>query len=116
MQPVSGSPQVLPVAWTDVLDDVEETLRKTEAAGAEREQALGHSAPAAPAEEQRRTKEPFDLLPMQTQGWPAVLQAAEKETAEADAVLSAAEEVLHQWLSKAEALAQGLAQWVERCV
>jgi hypothetical protein len=116
VQSVSRSPQVLPIAWTNVLEDVEATLRKTEAATAEREQALGQIVPAASADEQRREKELLDRLPVQMQGWPAVLQGAEQETSAADAVLNAAEEALHQWLSKAETLTQGLAQWVERGV
>jgi hypothetical protein len=100
----------------DVLDSVEETLRKTEAAAAEREQALAHLLPSSDAEAKHWANGQIDLLPPQMQGWSAVLQGAENESSAADAVLNAAEEALRQWLSQAEARAQGLAQRVVPCI
>jgi hypothetical protein len=68
---------------------------------------------SANAAETHLAKEPRDPLPVQIPGWSAVLQAAAKETSKVDAVLNEAEEAIHQWLSKAQTLTQGLAAWGE---
>jgi chromosome segregation ATPase len=98
--------------WIQILDEVEETLRRTEAAAAEREQTL---TAASDAEEAGKDDRPQNLerLEEQIKGWPAALQQAETEASAADAVLGAAEGSLQQWLSSAEALARRLAKWVK---
>jgi hypothetical protein len=113
MQSQSRSPQALPVAWAEVLDNIDETLRRTEAAAAEREQTIAQIAPSADAESEHQMEEQLHLLQLQMESWPTVLQEAERQTSEADAAIQAAEGALHQWLSKAKAQAQGLAKGVQ---
>src|SRR5262249_48524313 len=103
-----------PIAWAGVLDQVDETLRRTAAAAAEREQAISSLCPSSEALEEgmARWQQRLTSLERQMQGWPASLQQAEKESKEADEVLNAGEEALHRWLSAAQALERRLAKWV----
>jgi hypothetical protein len=112
MKAVSSSPPALPEAWAQVLDNVEQTLRRTEAAAAEQEQAIGSFSPSADADKEQ-WQESLQKLQQQMQAWPLVLQQAEQEAAEADAVLNAALEGFQQWLSEAEAQERRLAKQAE---
>jgi hypothetical protein len=115
VQTLPPSQPLLPIAWTQVLDKVDETLRRTAEAAAQREQAIPDLFDGADAEADRvaRWQEALKRLHEQMPGWFAVLSQAEKEAAEADTVLGAAEETLRAWLSEAEALGQRLAKWVK---
>jgi hypothetical protein len=111
MPPRSVSPPALPEAWAEVLDQVEATLRRTETAAADREQASGSPSPVAthreevPTRWERRLQELKEGL----QGWPETLRQAEQATAEVDTLLRLAEEAVRQWLSHAEVLERTLA-------
>jgi hypothetical protein len=108
--PFSSQPAGL---WIEVLDNVEETLRKTEAAAAERELVLNAASVASNAEKPGRSdvQQSLQRLEEQMSNWPAALQQAEKEAREADAALQAAEETLRRWLDCAETLERRLANW-----
>ena len=114
MQPFPAQPP-LPAAWTRVLDEVDETLRRTGEAAAQRERAIGNDS-GSEAERRARWQQTLQQLHERLQGWPAALTQAENEAAEADAVLNAGEEALRRWLRDAEALQQRLAKWGEHQV
>jgi len=92
---------------------VEETLRRTEAAAAEREQALNTASVASDAEKPGSggLEQSLRRLDDQMSNWPAALQQAEKEAREADAALQEGEEALRRWLNRAETLERRLAKW-----
>lgn len=101
------------IDWIQVLDQVEQTLRTTEAAAAEREQALSAASSASDAYETGTGEAQSSWLRLEERmkDWPLVLQKAEEEAGLADAVLLAGEEVLRRWLDHAERLEQRLATW-----
>jgi hypothetical protein len=111
MRPVSS---VLPDSWAHVLDDVDATLREAERAAAQRAQAISHFAPFSAADQRQGTwpQHSLERLEKLREGWPAALQQADNETANADEVLKAQEEALHHWLGEAEVLERRLAKWV----
>ena len=114
MRPHSPLVPALPETWAQVLDEVEATLRGAEAAAAQRGLAIDHFAPATASQLERTAlwNQNLKHLEERMQGWPAVLQQAEKEAANADVVLKAPEEALRRWLSEVEVFGQRLAKWV----
>jgi hypothetical protein len=97
------------------LDKVDETLRRTAEAAAEREETILDLLDPSDDEVERaaRWQESLDRLREQMPGWSAALGQAEKEATEADTILKEAEEALRGWLSQAEPLEQRLAKWVK---
>jgi hypothetical protein len=80
---------VLPPAWGDVLDQVQQSLTGALEQADHRLQALSDAAAAAPPAAPDAAARPrFD----------ARLDAAERQVTDADAALAAAEEALRAWL------------------
>ena len=115
MQPLSPSQPDLPIAWTQVLDQLEETLRRTEAEAAARERAIHSVCPPSETEKEGRVSQPQSLpfLEKHEQARSTTLQQAEKEAKVADTVLHAGEEALRLWLRAALALEQRLAKGIK---
>jgi hypothetical protein len=115
MQLFSSSQSDVPITWAHVLDQVDETLRKTEAAAADREQAIASICPSSEVEEAgtARRRQSLAALEKQMQAWPTSLRKAEREVSEAETVLRTAEEALRRWLGAEETLEQRLAQWIK---
>ena len=115
MRPLSPRLPPLPETWAQILDEVDATLRKAETEAAQRAQAISHFAPSTVADRERAAswQQSLERLEQRMQGWPTILQQAEKEALNADVALKAGEEALRRWLSEAEALGQRLAKWGE---
>lgn len=94
------------LAWTDVLDNVQQALAQTEADAARAEQALGSSPSPASSDAERQMleqqQERFNRLH-------ACVARAEQTAAQAEAALQDSEEVLRRWVAEAEALRGRLA-------
>ncbi len=109
MERVSSTQPMLPLAWAQVLENVQEALQKAEADAAQRAQVL-ISAWLPPNQ-----AEGPQTLPQRLQerlpGWQAGLQQVEEQVSEADVTLRASEEELRRWLASAEAVRRSLADW-----
>jgi hypothetical protein len=107
-----ASPSVLPVAWTDILENVLTALRTAEADAARREHSASLLFPPV-AQEQHS-----EALWQQLTAWPLPaqpsLQAGTQQVADADAGLRDVDEALRGWLATAERNQRTLTDWVER--
>jgi hypothetical protein len=97
---------VLPPAWMEVLDRVQEALASATVAAAEREQAMPAQA-SGEADRQPRLAIANEPL----RGLQDVIAQAGREAADADAGLAASEDALHDWLKAAASLAKRHAVW-----
>jgi hypothetical protein len=102
MEATRTSP-VLPPAWTEVLDRVQEALTTAIAAAAERERATPAARPCPGFDGHPRLERVNEIL----RGLQGVMEQAARQAAEADTVLGAAEDALREWLAGAAAAGTG---------
>jgi len=114
MQRVLSPQPVLPAAWVDVLESVQQALVKAEADAAQREQAAATFG--LPSERQPdhevAWKQCLNRLDERSQAWQRRIQQAEREAGEGDTALQTGEAELRQWLTAAETAARRLVNWV----
>ena len=114
MQRVLSPQPVLPAAWVDVLESVQQALVMAEADAAQRERAAATFG--LPSERQRdhevAWKQCLNRLDERSQAWQRRIQQAEREAGEGDTALQTGEAELRQWLTAAETAARRLVNWV----
>jgi hypothetical protein len=114
MNPNLSSPTILPAAWEDVLDKVQQALQNAvEQATAGESNALSRSVQADAALEQDAAWQAgLAQVEARLQALAHAFQRAGHRASETDDRLAAGEEALKEWLGAVEARKQSLADWV----
>jgi hypothetical protein len=112
MSPSAPSGPVLPSSWPEVLAQVQEALQQAEEAAARREDALAAAGPpdAEAAERQAAWQGCLDRLQVRLSGLESCAERARQNVSEAEAAITAGEEVIHRWLAACQTAAQKLAE------
>jgi hypothetical protein len=108
--PVPAEP-ILPASWPEFLAQVQQAVQQAEADAQEREQALQAGSPPGPAPDREAAwRQCSERLKERLDGLEACAARAQQSAAEADAAITAGEEVIRRWLAACQTVGQQLAQ------
>jgi hypothetical protein len=109
MQSHGSAGPLVPIAWADVLENVEKTLARAEAEAARGEESLGlPENPEVPPGEPI-WKKPLDRLDERFRQMQGCLAEAELNASQAEGHLRQSEAALQHWQAQAAAMRQKLA-------
>jgi hypothetical protein len=104
---------LLPLAWEQVLDQVQDALRQAESAAAAREQVAAASSFARPddAEHEQAWRQSMQRFEERLRAWENGMQAEERRCADIDTALAGSEQALKEWLEATANIRRNAGKW-----